>query len=324
MILLIGDKSDPHLIAIKESIFELGNIAVILDTSKEGLLETDFSYHSNGNAFQIKQGNQLINLSAVSAVFCASPLYARKGFISSQTQDFWYFTWKESLFGYFTSLKEQVFWVNHSVQTALSAQNKITFFNLAKKAGILTPNTLISNNKLAIGNFFEMNSSVVLKTMHQIYLEHNGEQTMLLVKRVSSEQFKSFETNNECPVFLQTEVKKKFDVRAIIVGDRVFGCKIDASKSKYGELDWRAYDLPKTIHSIYTFSAEIEQKLIHLMKEAKLDYACLDLCVDFEDQHWLLDINPFGKYLWIEKAIGLPISQNIADFLCRFNKAKNV
>jgi|GEM_PF-5123405 len=31
-----------------------------------------------------------------------------------------------------------------------------------------------------------------------------------------------------------------------------------------------------------------------------LDYVSIDLCVDSTQEYWLLDINPFGRYLWLE------------------------
>lgn len=39
------------------------------------------------------------------------------------------------------------------------------------------------------------------------------------------------------------------------------------------------------------------------------------LCVTPAKDYYLLDINPFGKYLWIEYAIGAPITDAIARFL---------
>ncbi|WGE31639.1 hypothetical protein NYR60_07175 [Actinobacillus genomosp. 2] len=317
MILLIGSSNDPHLIAIQRELNEINQKSIILDTSKEALLNTEFSYYSESDVFLIKQNNAILKSSEIRVVFCLSPLYARKGFISSNEKDFWHFTWRESLFGFYDFLSERVFWTNSNLRTALSAQSKISFFAKARKSGLNTPDSLISNNKDEINSFFIKHPDIVLKTMHQIYLEYSGKQAMLLVNSVSKYQFEQFETKNECPVFLQEKIDKKFDIRAIIIGSEVIGCKIDASKSSIGNLDWRVYDLPNTKHSKYEFTKEFQLKLVNVIKLFGLDYACLDLCVDDNDNIWLLDVNPFGKYMWIELAVGLNISKSIANFLGR-------
>ncbi len=73
--------------------------------------------------------------------------------------------------------------------------------------------------------------------------------------------------------------------------------------------------LPNTKHSIYELPDELNLKLINLVKSFGLDYACLDLCMDQYNEFWVLDVNPFGKYMWIELSIGLEISKGIAKFL---------
>lgn len=319
MILLIGNGTDPHLFAIQKELVKLEKRSTILDTSKEGLLETDFSYCSENNLFCIQQENNIVDLKSVDVVFCASPLYARKGFVSTQEKDFWHFTWRESLYGYFANLADKTFFVNKNIPTGIAAQNKIIFFKCAESVGLLTPKSLMSNNKEQIEKFFNTHKDVLIKTMHQIYLEYNGAPTMMLVKKVNYSQFSEFNGIGECPVFLQQAIDKKFDLRIIIVGNKVFGCKIDASQSIYGKQDWRAYDLPNTIHSIYEVPEILQSQLLELMNKMQLNYACLDLCVDHNDDYWLLDINPFGKYMWIELATGLSISKEIAYLLCKLN-----
>lgn len=315
MILLIGTLDDPHLQTIQIELTDLGHRAIILDTSKEGLLTTQFAYSSHNNQFTIMQSHQTFYLHEITAAFCLSPLYARAGFNHTQTQDFWHFTWRETLHGVYDYLSKNTFFINQKIPNAISSQNKIAFFQAAAQAGFYTPHSLISNQKIAIDAFFHTHKNVVIKTMHQIYLEYQGEQTMMLVQEVSSEQFAHFSSDGECPVFLQEKIEKIFDIRAIVIGEIVLACKIDASQSLHGQLDWRAYDLPNTVHSIFKLPKTIEQRILATARAFHLDYACMDLCVDTDNQYWLLDVNPFGKYKWIEAAIGLPISRSIAKLL---------
>lgn len=75
-----------------------------------------------------------------------------------------------------------------------------------------------------------------------------------------------------------------------------------------------------TIHNIQIVVVDIQNKLLKVLEYFELDYACLDLCVDKNGEFWLLDVNPFGRYKWIELAVGLEISQAIAELLLKMRR----
>lgn len=316
-ILLIGSKDDPHIETIKQHIDNLNpNSVQLFFSDKENLLKTQFTYLSEQNDFYIKQYNShAFKISNISAVFTLSPLYNRKGFSHTQEEHFWHFSWRESLNGMYATLSQSTFFTNNSIHNSMKAQNKLDFFKAVQYANILAPASLISNDKEQINNFFDNHSDVIIKTLHQIYLEYQGQQTMMLVKNVHKEQFLPFDSLNECPLFLQEKIQKIYDIRVTMIGKQYFACKIDASRSPIGNLDWRVYDLPNTPHESIKLPQDIVEKLFKILEYFNLDYATLDLCVDEQQNFWLLDVNPFGKYMWIELATNLPISENIAKFL---------
>ena len=81
MKLLIGSADDPHLTSIYQHLEQAGQSVSILDTSREALLNTQFSYLSAPHQLMITQQNQVIQANDISAVFCLLPLYARKGLL---------------------------------------------------------------------------------------------------------------------------------------------------------------------------------------------------------------------------------------------------
>ena len=148
-------------------------------------------------------------------------------------------------------------------------------------------------------------------------LSLGGEPTMLLASLVQRNDFSDFGKTNECPVFLQEYIEKIYDVRLTIVGNQIFACKIDATQSDAGRVDWRAYDLANTPHTSYYLPKNIAEEINNICIQLKLDYATKDICVNRTGDYYLLDINPFGKYLWIEHAIGAPITDAIAHLLIK-------
>jgi len=321
LILLIGNNEDPHLIEIKNHIKQASEFdCKILSTSRDSLLESVFEFSSHNNLITIKQENTEINPHDVRSAFCLSPMF-RIDDNESQEARFWYQSWKESLFGFYEILRKNNVLLNTSIDNSVRCQNKIKMYDDALKAGVKAPCTIITNKKELIDSFLKKHNESVIKTLHQISLKYQEEPAMILVQKVSKGDLSEFSTLNECPIFLQQFIEKSYDIRLIVIGETIIACKIDASKSEKGRVDWRAYDLPNTPHTQEPIPNEIEVKIFDLMRIYELDYACIDLCVDQLGDFWLLDINPFGKYLWIEYATGVPITKTLSEYLISRHRA---
>lgn len=319
MLLLIGDRDDPHLQKLHENLRKEVE-CYILSTLYEDLLNTEFSFYSDiSNQFScsIRQNHQKIELSEVLSAFCLTPIFRLQGDNRETTQEFrfWYFSWKEALFGAYSILASENKFVNSSVYNCLKCQSKILTFLAAKKVGLETADSYIGNSKKTIFEFLEANNPAALKTLHQMNLQHEGEPTMLLTQRVNLEDFSDYQQSHESPLFLQKYIDKVYDLRLVIIGQKVMSCKIDATQSSIGRVDYRAYDLPNTPHTEVQISAKLQNQVKQLCQILQLEYACLDFCVDSFGRHWLLDVNPFGRYLWMEYATGMLISDNLSKFL---------
>ena len=318
MILLIGDAEDPHLQELCTEV-KLRRQCKILSTEHSDLLETQFSFYTNTSGIyscSITQRKNTIEINEVELAFCLSPVFRSDRISQLQESKFWYFSWKEALYGFYHLLSIDSKFVNKSIENCLACQSKISVFFYAQRVGLKIPKTLISNSEDSIDNFFSKNERVVLKTLHQMSLNFEEEPTMLLVQEVSNSDFSEYKQQNESPLFLQIYINKLYDIRLIVIGTLVVACKIDASSSQFGCVDYRAYDLPNTPHYQVEIPVEVENKILQLCTIMNLEYACIDLCVDTNNEYWLLDVNPFGRYLWIEYATGLPITRHFSDFLC--------
>lgn len=317
MILLIGDGSDPHLAAIRAELADLNSECAIFSTSRGDLLQSGFSWSSTeeGDAIRLWQGGRMIESAQVDAAFCLEPIFSGGAFVPDQNEQFWYRSWKESLYGFFDELSLRGALVNGPISNAIARQNKLSLHRFARATEMKIPPAAVSCRRADLHAFFAGRANVVLKSLHQMPLEHHGTATMLLTTAVEESTFAEFSDQGECPLFLQERVPKLFDVRVLCVGAKTVACKIDASRSMYGALDWRAYDLPRTVHQSMTLPTHVAAKTSQLIHRMGLDYACVDFCVDSDDQYWLLDVNPFGRYLWMEHATGQQMSATIANHL---------
>lgn len=324
MITIFGNPEDPHAQEIRNRIITFGHDCTIISTARCSLKDTNFIFsknHGQPSTIKINQGETTVCLDDVMAALVLQPIFP---LFSTTTQEFnqelkfWFFTWRESMEGVYAVLERNRALLNHSVPNAMANQNKIRYISAQLTRFLKQPKTLISNNRESLLEFFgNPHQSVIIKTLHQMQLSMDGEPTMLLASLVLRDDFLGFGQANECPVLLQEYIEKIYDVRLTIVGNQIFACKIDATKSDAGRIDWRAYDLANTPHTPYDLPEKISEEISNICIQLKLDYATIDLCVNRTGDYYLLDINPFGKYLWIEHAIGAPITDAIAQFLIK-------
>lgn len=322
MITIFGDPQDPHAQEIHKRVIALGHTCTIISTARDTLKNTRFVFTQNNGQppiIKISQGHTTLCVDDVTVAWVPQPIFS---LFSTTAQDFsqelkfWFFTWRESMEGVYSLLERRGALLNHSIPNAIANQNKIRYISAPLTRFLKQPKTLISNQREALLNFFDHTQQfVIIKTMHQMQLSMDGEPTMLLASLVKRSDFLDFEHTNECPVLLQEYIDKSYDIRLTIVGNRIFACKIDATRSDAGRVDWRAYDLPNTPHTPYDLPNKISEEVINICAQLKLDYATIDLCVNHAGDYYLLDINPFGKYLWIEHATGVPITDTMAQFL---------
>jgi glutathione synthase/RimK-type ligase-like ATP-grasp enzyme len=116
------------------------------------------------------------------------------------------------------------------------------------------------------------------------------------------------------PGIFQKFVAKSYEVRATVVGSRIFSGKIDSQTSAETRIDWRHKPFDMEEEPI-TLPPDVETK-IHALKQAfGLIYGAFDFIVTPEGRHVFLDVNPAGQYLWVEAKTKLPITAALADAL---------
>lgn len=324
MISIFGSLKDPHTQEVAQKICALGYPCTVISTDREDLKNTSFifSYNNdNDSSIEITQGDTKLNINDIHSAWVVQPIFSLFSTTEQyfcQELKFWFFTWRESLNGIYALLERRGLLINGCISEAVANQNKIRYISASSTKILKKPKTIISNNRKSLLEFFRsFNSPVILKTLHQMQLSVDSESTMLLASIVQEDDFLEFQQTNECPIFLQEYINKAYDVRITIVGDRIFACKIDATNSDAGRVDWRAYDLANTPHTKYDLSSVVSEEIIRICRQMNLHYATIDLCIDQSGNYYLLDINPFGRYLWIEDAIGAPITDAIANLLIK-------
>jgi glutathione synthase/RimK-type ligase-like ATP-grasp enzyme len=132
---------------------------------------------------------------------------------------------------------------------------------------------------------------------------------------VSEQSLRQLDLIQTSPGIFQKYVPKAYEVRATVVGDRIFAVRIDSQANPETAIDWRRrpFDVDKPIE----LPADIQAKTHALMRAFGLNYGAFDFIVTPDGRHVFLEVNPAGQYLWVEAETKLPITTALVDLLGR-------
>ena len=197
------------------------------------------------------------------------------------------------------------------------AENKQLQLKIAREVGLEIPRTLITNAPEAVRGFArECKQGMIMKTLSSFAIYEQGEQKVVFTTAVHDKDLERLDDLRYCPAIFQEQVPKALELRATIVGNRVFTASIDSQRSEKTSVDWRRDGIGLLeAWEPYSLPAEVETALLELMRALGLNYGAADFIVTPDGRHCFLEVNPVGEFFWLEKHPGLPLSGAIADLL---------
>jgi glutathione synthase/RimK-type ligase-like ATP-grasp enzyme len=194
----------------------------------------------------------------------------------------------------------------------LEGRNKFDQLALAEIFGFQIPATLVTNDPMAAAGFVKNYKAAAIKSVAGYGRQVQGGFYTVYTKLVTEDVLAQFDSIRLAPVCLQEYVEKEFELRITVVGEKVFGCRIDSQTTQKTQVDWRRYD-NTTPYSIFEVDEKLKGQLVAMMKHYGIRFASFDMISTPEGRIVFLEMNPASQYLWIEKRIGLPITDAIID-----------
>jgi glutathione synthase/RimK-type ligase-like ATP-grasp enzyme len=193
------------------------------------------------------------------------------------------------------------------------AENKTVQLRKAKELGFKVPSTLVTNDKNKVKLFYERNNgNIIIKPISRTRIDYRDQPAFIFTNVLTKDVVEALESFEVNPCILQENIKKKYEIRATVVGDKVFAASVDSQKDEATKVDWRRKkldfketELPKLM----------EQRCVQLVKELNLGFGALDLIKTEEDEYYFLELNPNGQWAWIELQTGQKISEAIINLL---------
>lgn len=316
-VLVVSSKDDLHADYIIDKCNSYGKGRSIIRLNTEDFL-SNCKVSFNGERFKIKikDSEKEFFDSEIFSVWIRRPKPIKAsgiddtgvlGFMIDQGESF--------LNGLYYCLSEESLWIN-PLNSLQRAKYKIPQLILARKVGFNVPNTLITNRSDLAKNFFEEQQEICTKSLNRPNYYFKDEFRKFYTQKVDKETFyKNINSIKVCPTFFEQYIEKAFDIRVVIVGDKVFAFKIDSQSDPDSKIDFRGADATKIEHSPYKLPRDIEEKIMAFIKASNLVYSSMDLVLSKENKYYFIENNCNGQWLWLEYLTGVNISDSLIQLL---------
>jgi glutathione synthase/RimK-type ligase-like ATP-grasp enzyme len=206
-------------------------------------------------------------------------------------------------------------WVNKLESIEFLSSNKLYQQIVATKVGLKTPATVMGNDYISLCNFSEQQQRLLIKTIGYTHLDTHGRYFLYSQLFEHSELTASAAAIRSCPVFGQEYIKKRYEHRVMVIGKKVYSCRIDSQASERTKIDWRHYDFAKVAHVAVELPSDVQHKLLDFMQRVGLNFGAIDLIETPKNEFVFLEVNPSGQWGWIADFAGIPVARAVAEML---------
>jgi hypothetical protein len=319
MVLCISHSNDFYTIDIVEKkLKELGKDVLRLNSDQfSELLSFEYKVNSEETLVEVNYNDRKFTAQDVEAVWyrklwgVAIPEDLDSSFHHIHRQEY---TTMRNLF--FESISH-VPWMNIMDTDHKIGENKFEQLNQARKAGLVIPESLFTNTQSEVVDFFysTCKGKMIAKLHGALSRSMAGNTPMFPTTLIQEEDLESLDTLPYCPMIFQREIEKSYELRIAYVDGTFFAGKINATESETGKTDWRiANDLQSTWEE-YKLPEQVCVSLTTMMENMGLLFGVIDMIRDSQGTYVFLEVNPQGEWGMIQRDLGYPIGETIAEKL---------
>jgi ATP-GRASP peptide maturase of grasp-with-spasm system len=200
----------------------------------------------------------------------------------------------------------------------IAGLNKLVVLSIARKLGLATPVSIVSNRREPFVWSAGGRSLVTKALSDGVYLWDFSESQAAYfsyTERVSPAQLAQLP--EEMPLSLaQLEIEKDFEVRSFYLDGDFYSTAIFSQTDSSTAVDYRKYNYEKQNRNVpYRLPIDIEEKLRRLFATLGLNTGSVDLIVDRCGRHHFLEINPSGQYEGLSQICNYDLDGKIAEWL---------
>lgn len=215
----------------------------------------------------------------------------------------------------FYMLKKRKFFGNIS---NLNRENKISDLIIASQCGLSIPDTLVTQNKMFLKDFFNkhigeiitksLGGSIRFETSNEILW---GKGTTKVTRADIDETSDYFLLS-----LFQENIEKEYEIRSFLFKKKFFSMAIFSQKDNKTSLDFRNYNHSFPNRMVpFKLPDKIEKKLLKFAEMTDLDTGSFDLIVTKKEKEFIfLEVNPYGQFGWLSKNCNYYLEKQIAEY----------
>jgi len=209
-------------------------------------------------------------------------------------------------------------WVNPPLANQ-RMESKVHQLRLAHELGFTIPETVVTNDGSTVSEMFSrQNASVISKALSSPIVSETEQDEFVFSVHLTEPPSEDDESLKICPTIFQETLLPKTDYRVTVIGDVVLPVGIEAEEGGDVPVDWRtAKENVRFVEE--ELPTQIEELCREFVDEAGLVFGAIDL-VEADGEYVFLEINPNGEWGWLQKPWGVPIAQNLTDYLIKHDE----
>lgn len=207
----------------------------------------------------------------------------------------------------------------------LSQVNKLIGLTEAKKIGLQVPETILCNNKEHLREFLFKKRKIITKDIENSAFVKVGNYHYSNFTNVIDDNNINEVPNSFSISAFQEHIEKSYELRIFYFFGKVYSMAIFSQNDPKTTVDFRRYNMSKPNRTTpYNLPAEIEIKIINLMKRLKLETGSIDLIRTTIGNYVFLEVNPVGQFMMVSRPCNYRLEQKIAKKLKYYEKNHKV
>ena len=218
--------------------------------------------------------------------------------------------------GLYFCCHDEALWVN-PLPALHRSRFKLQQLQLARRVGLRVPRTLVTNEARAAEEFCAALPKVCTKSLDEPNFRLDGHLYPMLTRVLEGrgEIIAHRASIERCPVLLQEYIEKRFDLRVIVLGKRLFAFAIYSQAHPLARTDTRGAAPQLLAHCPHELPAEVARRILNFVRRQGLVYSALDFAVSAAGEYFFLENNPNGQWLWLETQTGVDLTSELISLL---------
>jgi ATP-GRASP peptide maturase of grasp-with-spasm system len=197
-----------------------------------------------------------------------------------------------------------------------ASPNKLRVLQLAARAGLATPATLVTTSRDQLQRFAAVHGPVITKPIGDFdCFTLDGQGHIFYTRELDPELIASLPAHF-FPSLFQERLVKEYEVRVFHLAGESWASAIFSQLDPRTATDFRRYNLQRPNRVVpFALPADCAERIVRLMAELELESGSLDLVRTADGRLVFLEVNPVGQFGMVSQPCNYHLEHKVAQRL---------